>query len=425
MTAQAGGQRTIPESGMLIVDKPRGVTSHDVVAASRRLLHTKKVGHAGTLDPMATGVLVLGFGDATRLLNHIVEHDKTYEATIRLGQATTTDDADGEFIDVPDDTADTSEATADADSTAIAKFRSRWQELVSQSTEGGLPAIGTSGASALADTMRSFIEQVIAARFTGHIDQVPNTYSAIKINGQRAYDLARDGRDVELKARRITVSEFTVLGMRVGFASDVNPGEPLTDRAVAPDIQADAAPLDDAAADAGSGTSLRPVIDLDVRVSCSAGTYIRALGRDLGVALGVGGYLTRLRRTRIGRFHVTDPNVVVAHAEPHRFTDRNGIEQTRNRAVFALAANGKNDDAANDEALKTRIIPMLDAAQAAMPTLAITTQDANNLRYGRRIPYDIHGAAAAYLPDTGEVVALVERAKRGETKPVTVFHANG
>ncbi|KAB7790841.1 pseudouridine synthase [Bifidobacterium leontopitheci] len=409
MTAQAGGQRTIPESGMLIVDKPRGVTSHDVVAASRRLLHTKKVGHAGTLDPMATGVLVLGFGDATRLLNHIVEHDKTYEATIRLGQATTTDDADGEFIDVPDvaDSADAIADVADAAAAAIAEFRSRWRELSAQPTEGGPVA---------AATLRQLIAQVIAARFTGDIDQIPNTYSAIKINGQRAYDLARDGRDVELKARRITVSEFTVLDLRVGFVGDTHPGEPLTDPAAA------------ATSAATTTASLRPVIDLDVRVSCSAGTYIRALGRDLGATLGTGGYLTRLRRTRIGRFHVTDPNVVVAHAEPHTFTDRNGVEQTRNRAVFDLkpTTDGAADDSsAADAALSTRIIPMLAAAEAAMPTLAITEQDADNLRYGRRIPYDIRGTAAAYLPDTGEVVALVERAKRGAAKPVTVFRANG
>ena len=156
------------DSGLLIVDKPQGVTSHDIVAAVRGALHMKRVGHAGTLDPMATGVLVVGFGNATRLLNVIVEHDKTYEATIRLGQRTTTDDADGEIV-----------------STCPA------------------PAMS-----------REALQAVVDARFTGTIEQVPNTYSAIKINGQRAYDLARDGQEVRLKARPVTIHEFAVLDAR-------------------------------------------------------------------------------------------------------------------------------------------------------------------------------------------------------------------
>lgn len=145
-------------SGLLVIDKPQGVTSHDVVAAVRGALHMKRVGHAGTLDPMATGVLVVGFGNATRLLNYIVDHDKTYLATIRLGQRTTTDDADGELLP--------GEGT-------IAEFPSR-----------------------------QTVEDAIAHHFTGRIEQVPNSYSAIKINGQRAYDLAREGKDVDLKAVR-------------------------------------------------------------------------------------------------------------------------------------------------------------------------------------------------------------------------------
>ena len=147
-------------SGLLVIDKPQGVTSHDVVAAVRGALHMKRVGHAGTLDPMATGVLVVGFGNATRLLNYIVDHDKTYLATIRLGQRTTTDDADGELL---------------PEEGTIAEFPSR-----------------------------QTVEDVIAHHFTGRIEQVPNSYSAIKINGQRAYDLAREGKDVDLKARPVT-----------------------------------------------------------------------------------------------------------------------------------------------------------------------------------------------------------------------------
>ena len=135
-------------SGLLVIDKPQGVTSHDVVAAVRGALHMKRVGHAGTLDPMATGVLVVGFGNATRLLNYIVDHNKTYEATIRLGQRTTTDDAEGDLLP---------------------------------------------GEWAASFPSRQAVEQLIAERFTGRIEQVPNVYSAIKVNGQRAYDLAREG----------------------------------------------------------------------------------------------------------------------------------------------------------------------------------------------------------------------------------------
>ena len=155
------------------------------------------------------------------------------------------------------------------------------------------------------------------------------------------------------------------------------------------------------------------MIDVDVRVSCSAGTYIRALGRDLGAALGVGGHLIRLRRTRVGGFDVSSPNVITAHVETREYTDRNGNHQSRNRAVL---------DVIGDE-LAGKALTMLDAARGTMPLLAITDQDAVNLRYGRCIPYDIHGTAAAYLPQSGEVVALVERAKRGEAKPATVFGA--
>nr|MDK6328445.1 tRNA pseudouridine(55) synthase TruB [Alloscardovia omnicolens] len=162
-------------SGVLIVDKPQGVTSHDVVAACRSLLHTSKVGHAGTLDPMATGVLVIGFGSATRLLNSIVGTDKTYMTTIRLGLRSTTDDADGELI-YPDN-----------------------QEEVSQR---------------LTELTREKIVSTINEQLVGQIKQVPSTFSAKKINGQRAYNLARSGEDVQLKAQDITISSFDVLDVR-------------------------------------------------------------------------------------------------------------------------------------------------------------------------------------------------------------------
>ena len=182
-------------SGLLIIDKPQGVTSFDAVAAVRGALHIKKVGHAGTLDPMATGTLVIAFGHATRLLNAIVAHDKTYEATIRLGLRTTTDDAEGEAL--VDDEA-----------------RSRWQTLSAQLTEGGQSGEPTASPTA---SWQNLLTRTIATNFTGDIEQVPNTFSAIKINGQRAYDLAREGKDVELKPRLVTISEFTVLDIPVSY----------------------------------------------------------------------------------------------------------------------------------------------------------------------------------------------------------------
>lgn len=210
-------------NGVLLVDKQGGMTSHDVVARARRALNTRKIGHAGTLDPMATGLLILGVGPATRLLTYIVGLDKTYEATIRLGINTDSDDADGV-------------ETARADAAALAAV-----------TEARI-AVGI-------------------AALTGDISQVPSTVSAIKVAGKRAYDLARAGEQVELKPRAVTVSRFDIVG------------EPRL----------------------GDGGT----VDLDVVVDCASGTYIRALARDLGAALGVGGHLTALRRTRIGPFVVS------------------------------------------------------------------------------------------------------------------------
>ena len=206
-------------SGLLIVDKPAGWTSHDVVARVRRLAGTRKVGHAGTLDPMATGVLLIGVNRATRLLGHLAGKDKSYTATIRLGQATVTDDAEG--------------------------------DVVSEAGAGGV----TAGAitAALPD-------------FTGVISQVPSSVSAIKVAGKRAYAVVRAGGEVELAAREVTVSRFEVLDIRAGFVGTL------------------------------------AVLDVDVVVDCTSGTYIRALARDLGRVLGCGGHLTVLRRTRVGAF---------------------------------------------------------------------------------------------------------------------------
>ncbi|HEY4152747.1 MAG TPA: tRNA pseudouridine(55) synthase TruB [Pseudolysinimonas sp.] len=221
-------------SGILLVDKPGGITSHDVVSRARRALGTRKVGHAGTLDPMATGLLILGVDSSTRLLTYLVGLGKRYTATIRLGQSSTTDDADGELSEPTDATA----------------------------------------------TTRAQIDTAIDA-LTGAISQVPSTYSAIRVDGRRAYDRARSGEKVALAARTVTVSRFEVLG-----ETHILDG-------------------------AGFGTYL---VDLDVVVECSSGTYIRALARDLGAALGVGGHLTALRRTAVGPFEVADAVAVDAIA---------------------------------------------------------------------------------------------------------------
>lgn len=199
--------------GLIVVDKAPGMTSHDVVARVRRIVGTRKVGHGGTLDPMATGVLVLGVGRATRLLTYVVGTDKVYRGTIRLGQTTVTDDAEGEVT-------------------------------------GSHPAGSVTGI------------QERLAEMTGEIDQVPSAVSAIKVKGVRSYHRVRQGEQVELAARRVTISRIDVLSI---------------DR-------------------------LGDIVDVDVEVECSSGTYIRAIARDLGAALGVGGHLTALRRTRVGGF---------------------------------------------------------------------------------------------------------------------------
>ena len=274
-----------PASGILLVDKPQGITSHDVVARARKSVGTRKVGHAGTLDPMATGLLILGVNSATRLLTYIVGLDKQYTATIRLGVATTTDDAAGESL-------------AEAPAAAL---------------------------TAVTD------DAIIAgaAGFTGTILQRPSSVSAIKVDGRRAYALAREGAPVELAPRSVTVSAFDVLGIRRS-----------------------------------------EWIDVDVRVDCSSGTYIRALARDLGDLLGVGGHLTALRRTRIGPFRV-DAAV--------------GLEESLAERMLAPAA----------------------VAASLHPRLDLTAQEAVDLAHGKRIALAGAGTRAAVAPD-GRLVGLVE-----------------
>jgi tRNA pseudouridine55 synthase len=240
--------------GLIVVDKPGGMTSHDVVSRIRRLARTRRVGHGGTLDPMATGVLIIGVNRATRLLTYVIGSSKSYLATIRLGESTLTDDAEGDILTrVP--------------------------------------------AGAVTDDA---IRAGLAAR-TGVISQVPSAVSAIKVNGERAYKRVRDGETVELAARTVTVSRLDILGIR-------RTGD---------------------------------VIDVDVDVTCSSGTYIRAIARDLGTALGVGGHLTALRRTAVGALTLADaatlpeleqraPDVIglsLAAAARQAFAQRTATEQ--------------------------------------------------------------------------------------------------
>ncbi len=279
-------------SGVLLVDKPQGVTSHDVVARARRLLGTRKVGHAGTLDPMATGLLVLGVESSTRLLTYLVGLDKEYEATIRLGVATDTEDADGEVV-----------ATTDA----------------SAVTDAAVAA----GVAAL----------------TGPLAQVPSSFSAIKVDGRRAYDRARAGEEVALAARPVEITAFEVLATRRDGAR----------------------------------------VDLDVRVACSSGTYIRALARDLGAGLGVGGHLTALRRTRVGPFAVSDATSL---PDPREHPD--------------AVAPGLLDPAA--------------VASRLFPVVRLDVERTRDLAHGKRVEgLDAQDApVVAALTPEGRLAALVE-----------------
>ncbi|GAT09908.1 tRNA pseudouridine(55) synthase TruB [Mycolicibacterium novocastrense] len=286
------------EAGLVIVDKPAGMTSHDVVGRCRRFFGTRKVGHAGTLDPMATGVLVVGIERATKILGLLTATDKAYRATIRLGQTTSTDDAEGEVLHE----VSAGHVTDEDIDRAVADLR-------------------------------------------GEIDQIPSAVSAIKIGGQRAYKLAREGQTVELAPRRVRIDLFAVLEARH---------------------------------EAG-------VIDVDVEVECSSGTYIRALARDIGATLGVGGHLTALRRTRVGGFGLTEARSLDELAETPRLS-------------YTLDA----------------------ACLLTFPRRDLTADEAEDVRHGRPLkPAGIEGIYAATAQD-GQVVALLED-RSARTKSVVVL----
>ncbi len=288
------------DPGLVVVDKAPGMTSHDVVSRVRRLAGTRKVGHAGTLDPMATGVLVLGVDRATRLLGHLMLTEKAYDATIRLGVATTTDDAEGDVVST-------------------------------HATDG----------------VREDAVRAELARFVGDIEQVPTAVSAIKVDGKRAYARVRAGEQVELEARPVTIHELVV--HEVSFPPD------------------------------------QPFVDVRISVRCSSGTYIRAIARDLGLALGTGGHLTALRRTAVGSFDLS-------------------VARTLDELFEELA-----------------VVPIADAARASFPAVDLGVELAADVRFGRALDLRLPAAGphAVFAPD-GEFLALYEQ--RGEqARSVAVF----
>jgi tRNA pseudouridine55 synthase len=281
------------DSGLVVVDKQAGMTSHDVVARVRRLAGTRKVGHAGTLDPMATGVLVLGLNRATRLLGHLTLTDKRYDATIRLGVTTTTEDAEGEVVET------------------------RPTEVLTE--------------DAVRDALASFV---------GEIDQVPSAVSAVKVDGKRAYARVRAGEDVVLPARRVTLHSLEVTAVDLPT--------------------------------------------LEVSVHCSSGTFVRALARDLGDALGVGGHLTALRRTAVGPFQLADARTLDALTEEFSIT------------------------------------PIADAARASFPARDLDESQTADVRFGRRLDLALDATTALFAPD-GEFLALYREGEDGRARAVAVF----
>ena len=286
--------------GFLVVDKAPGMTSHDVVAIGRRALNTRKVGHAGTLDPMATGVLILGFNNGTRLLQYITDGDKSYTATIVLGASTTTDDHEGEIT-----------STADA------------------------------------SQVRDEDIKRILGTMVGEIMQRPTKVSAIKVDGKRAYDRARSGEEFELPARKVTISQLDILDIRHKEAATL----------------------------------------VDIAVTCSAGTYIRAIARDLGAELKVGGHLNVLRRTRVAGFTL-DQAI--------------GVDQLKGGNVSTL--------------------DLADVARATFPVRELELDEVNELSFGRPLSANTSDEIFAAISPDNRLIALLKNSL-GKAKPVAVFAA--
>ena len=280
------------EHGFLVIDKPSGLTSHDVVARLRRRLSTKQVGHAGTLDPMATGVLVIGVNNATKFLQYIVTGKKRYKAKIRLGISTISDDKDGEVISAAD-----------------------WSNITDQNIESELK------------------------NFVGTINQVPSSVSAKKIDGERAYNLVREGKQVELSPKEVTIDQIEILS--------INRNQHL---------------------------------DVEIDVICSAGTYIRAIARDLGLALHVGGHLIELRRTEVSPF---------------------SIEESGDIEIASL-------------------LPLSSEIAKFMKTRSLSFEEIAEIRFGRRIAESETLGPVAGVSPSGDVVAILEN-REGKAQPITVF----
>ena len=290
----------IYEHGFLVVDKEPDMTSHDVVAIARRALGTRKVGHAGTLDPMATGVLVLGFNNGTRLLQYITDGDKSYQATVVLGASTVTDDFEGEVI-----------ATADAS------------------------AITDDQINVELDTMR------------GTFMQRPSSVSAVKVDGERAYDRVRSGETVVLASREVTISQLDVLEIR----------------------------------------RIDKKIEIDIEVTCSAGTYIRSIARDCGDALKVGGHLSALRRTRVAGF-TTDGAASIAGLKNSEFSP----------------------------------LDLADVARVTFPVRDIALDEKLELSFGRSLAPNSAEGIYAGISSSNELIALLSNVD-GKAKPIAVFAA--
>jgi tRNA pseudouridine55 synthase len=294
-------------SGLVLIDKPQGWTSHDVVARLRKIAGTRRVGHAGTLDPMATGLLLIGINSATKLLTFLVGEDKTYYATIRLGASTITDDKESEVLEFGDEK----------------KIHTLTEQLVESALE----------------------------RFRGTIMQVPSSVSAIKVDGERAYAKVRSGDDVKLKARPVEISTFVMIG--------------------SPQLVVEAG---------------RTYFDVAVKVDCSSGTYIRALARDLGEVLGVGGHLTALRRTQIGKYT---------------------IDQAQQLADLT------------SESLE--VLDISDAAKQQFQVRHLSDQDVIDLRHGKRLKAAGEGAQPfAGVDPNGKLIAMLTVSGK-DVKSLVVF----
>jgi len=286
--------------GFLVVDKAPGMTSHDVVAVARKALGTRKVGHAGTLDPMATGVLVLGFGNGTRLLQYITDGDKSYTATIILGAATITDDREGEVV---------SEVDA--------------SQITDEQIKTGL------------------------TKMVGEIQQRPSSVSAVKVGGERAYDRVRAGEVFELAARTITISALDILEIR----------------------------------------HLGARIEIDIDVTCSAGTFIRAIARDLGSELQVGGHLSALRRTRVAGFPISQA-ISFEDLKAQSFTP----------------------------------LELADVARATFQVRELALDEVQELSFGRPLSVNATEAIYAALSPDDRLIALLKN-ESGKAKPIAVFAA--